>query len=350
MKSLVVSLLTAAMVLSGCTTYDESGNIVIEEKPAVSSEVEAEEKTPPVIAEEKPAVKEEAPSSEKEELPPPPDTGNEPAKNETPVEEKAEPETVKLPEKSEPEAPKEPEKTAEPVLDIDTLPNDNNGWGFVKKKDSFPEFTKGQKDMMAKYNCIYAGNQSEKVLYLTFDEGYENGYTAAILDTLKEKGVPAAFFITGPYLEKNGELIRRMIDEGHIVGNHSVNHPNMPSKATKAAMQEEILNLDRRFFELFGQHMTYFRPPEGAYSERSLAATSELGYKTVLWSFAYRDWETNNQQGANHAFDSVMPYLHNGCVILLHAVSKDNTEALGRIIDEARAKGYTFKSLDEFSY
>ncbi len=246
---------------------------------------------------------------------------------------------------------KEPvvEPSVEPD-EINSLPNDNNGWGFVKKKGAFPEFTKGQMDMMAKYNCIYFGNTEEKVLYLTFDEGYENGYTGVILDTLKEKGVPATFFITGPYLEKNRDLIGRMVNEGHIVGNHTVNHPNMPSKGTKEAMQEEILNLDRRFYELYGRHMTYFRPPEGAYSERSLAATNDLGYKTVLWSFAYKDWETDNQKGADYAFDSVMPYLHNGCVILLHAVSKDNTEALGRIIDAAREEGYVFKSLDEYKY
>ena len=256
-------------------------------------------------------------------------------------------EPADVPEEKPVEKPIEPEIPADT---INSLPNDNNGWGFVKKKGTFPEFTKGQMDMMAKYGCIYAGNKSEKVLYLTFDEGYENGYTGAILDTLKEKGVPATFFITGPYLEKNSDLISRMVAEGHIVGNHTVNHPNMPSKGTKEAMQEEILNLDRRFFELYGRHMTYFRPPEGAYSERSLAATNELGYKTVLWSFAYKDWETDNQKGADYAYESVVPYLHNGCVILLHAVSKDNTEALGRIIDAARAEGYVFKSLDEYKY
>ncbi len=231
--------------------------------------------------------------------------------------------------------------------EIDSLPNDNYGWGFVKRKGSAPEFTKGQMDMMEKYSCIYFENTEEKNLYLTFDEGYENGYTGAILDTLKEKGVPATFFITGPYLSKNYDLIKRMLDEGHIVGNHTVNHPNMPSKGTASAMQEEILNLDLKFYETFGSHMSYFRPPEGAYSERSLSATNALGYRTVLWSFAYKDWETNNQKGADYAFDSVIPYLYPGCVLLLHAVSSDNTEALGRIIDEARSQGYTFKSLDE---
>lgn len=236
------------------------------------------------------------------------------------------------------------------LSEINALGNDAYGWGFVKKPGAFPEFTAGQIDMMEKYSCIYEGNKEEKCLYLTFDEGYENGYTASILDTLKEKGVKAAFFITGPYLDTNFDLIKRMLDEGHIVGNHTVRHPNMPSLGTAEAMQQEITELDMKLYETFGVHTKYFRPPEGAYSERSLAAANAAGYKNVLWSFAYRDWETKNQKGAAHAVESVVPYLHNGCVMLLHAVSQDNAEALGTIIDEAKNQGYTFKSLDEFDF
>ncbi len=302
MKKLFAILLSSLLILNGCS-------LVITQKP--QDEIIEE-----IIKEE--PVKEEP--------------------IEEPIEEKEPPK----------EEVKEEPKEEIPAEGINSLPNDNYGWGFVKKKGAFPEFTKGQMDMMAKYNTIYFGNREEKTLYLTFDEGYENGYTGAILDTLKEKGVPAAFFVTGPYLSKNPDLIKRMLEEGHIVGNHTVNHPNMPSKGTAEAMQEEILSLDIKFYETYGQHMTYFRPPEGAYSERSLAATNAIGYRTVLWSFAYKDWETDNQKGADYAFDSVIPYLHAGCVILLHAVSKDNTEALGRIIDAAREQGYTFKSLDEF--
>ena len=269
MKRVVLGILCVALFLSGCTVYHEL--------PEPNGENEVITKEDSLLTDENTDEVKEEIVSEKEETATPEKTETSEATEEV-------------------TDPGESEITEENTSEIDSLPNDNNGWGFVKKKDSFPEFTKGQRDMMAKYNCIYAGNQSEKVLYLTFDEGYENGFTGQILDTLKEKGVPAAFFITGPYLEKNGDLIQRMVDEGHIVGNHSVNHPNMPSRGTKAAMQEEILNLDRRFFELYGQHMTYFRPPEGAYSERSLAATNDLGYKTVLWSFAYKDWETDNQR------------------------------------------------------
>lgn len=236
------------------------------------------------------------------------------------------------------------------LSEINALGNDSSGWGFVKKPGDFPEFTAGQIEMMGKYSCIYEGNKEEKCLYLTFDEGYENGYTASILDTLKEKGVKAAFFITGPYLDSNFDLIKRMLDEGHIVGNHTVRHPNMPSLGTAEKMQQEITELDMKLYETFGVHTKYFRPPEGSYSERSLAAANAAGYKNVLWSFAYRDWETDKQRGAEYAVESVVPYLHNGCVMLLHAVSKDNAEALGTIIDEARSQGYIFKSLDEFKF
>lgn len=244
-----------------------------------------------------------------------------------------------------------PEPEPEPVMteeEINALSNDSFGWGFVKKPGAPSEFTKGQRDMMEKYSCIYEGSAEGKPLYLTFDEGYENGYTAVILDTLKEKGVTAAFFVTGPYIDGNADLIRRMLDEGHIVGNHTVRHPNMPSLGTAEAMENEINELDLKFYEAFGEHLTYFRPPEGAYSERSLAATNAAGCKTVLWSFAYRDWERDNQKGAGYAKDSVIPYLYGGSVLLLHAVSSDNASALGDIIDSAREQGFTFRSLDEF--
>lgn len=234
--------------------------------------------------------------------------------------------------------------------EINALPNDSYGWGFKKNPGSYPEFTEGQREMMKEYECIYEGSKEEKVLYLTFDEGYENGYTASILDTLKEKNVQAAFFITGPYLDGNFDLIKRMLDEGHIVGNHTVKHPKIPTLETAEAMREEITSLDMKFYETFGSHMTYFRPPEGVYSARSLAAARSAGCINVLWSFAYRDWETNNQKGEQYAADSVIPYLANGSVLLLHAVSSDNAKALGTIIDTAREQGFEFKSLEEFVF
>ena len=192
-----------------------------------------------------------------------------------------------------------------------------------------------------------ANTQKEKKLYLTFDEGYENGHTAEILDILKEKGVPAAFFITGPYAKKENELVRRMIDEGHIVGNHTVNHPNLPKLQTAEKMEDELSQMRELVLELYGYEMKYMRPPEGEYSRRLLAVSRDMGFRTVFWSFAYKDWDVKAQKGKEYAFNQVSEYLHNGAVLLLHAVSEDNKKALPDIIDYARSQGYEFMSLDD---
>lgn len=235
------------------------------------------------------------------------------------------------------------------TFDLSTLSNESHGWGFVKKKGEKPDIDAGTVDLFQTYNTYFvsAPIEGEKTLFLTFDEGYENGYTTKILDILKEYDVPAAFFVTGPYIKDESDLVKRMVEEGHTVGNHTIHHPSMPTVFDNEALTKEMLDLDRQFYEMTGQNMKYMRPPRGEYSERTLALTANLGYKTVLWSFAYRDWETDKQQGAQHAYDSVTPYLHDGAILLLHAVSSDNTEALPRIIQYARDNGYTFKSLDE---
>lgn len=237
--------------------------------------------------------------------------------------------------------------TASEKIDTSALSNEKNGWGFRKIAGARPEFTKAQITSMQEYDCIYIGPEEEKVLYLTFDEGYENGYTAPILDTLREYNVSAAFFVTGPYLEKHSDLVNRMVEEGHIVGNHTVNHPSLPDKS-EAEIERELFELDEKFSKIYGFNMKYLRPPMGEYSDRTLAITENLGYTNVFWSFAYLDWEVNNQKGASHAFKQVTQGLHNGAVILLHAVSKDNAEALGQIIEYALEKGFIFKSLNDF--
>ncbi len=186
----------------------------------------------------------------------------------------------------------------------------------------------------------------EKVLYLTFDCGYENGYTSKILDVLKEKGVTAAFFCTLPQVRDNKELIARMINEGHIVGNHSVNHPDFSSLTTDKII-EEVKGFDDYMRENFGYSSLYFRYPQGKYSEKSTAVLNELGFKCVFWSLAYADWDLENQKGALHACETVLSRLHPGAVILLHSVSPDNAGALSDIIDTAVSRGYVFKSLEE---
>lgn len=231
------------------------------------------------------------------------------------------------------------------------LSNKTCAWGFRRMKDHVqPEFTASYTKPLDDYQGIYVGNSGESVIYLTFDEGYENGYTTTILDTLKEKEVTAVFFVTMPYVKQNPELIRRMIDEGHIVGNHTVNHPSMPSVTDDEKLKKEIMDLHNYVLENFDYEMTFLRPPKGEYSERTLAIARDLGYRTVLWSSAYADWDVNNQKGSEYAKGMILDYIHNGCVMLLHAVSKDNDAVLGDIIDEIRGRGYEFLSLNEFEY
>ena len=232
------------------------------------------------------------------------------------------------------------------------LSNTTYAWGFRRMNDNVqPEFTASYTKVLDDYEGIYVGNKNEKVIYLTFDEGYENGYTGKILDTLKEKEVTAIFFVTMPYVKQNADLVKRMIDEGHIVGNHTVNHPSMPSVTDDIKLEEEITKLHDYVEENFdGYEMTYLRPPKGEYSERTVKIAKDLGYKTVLWSSAYDDWDTTKQDRLDYARKMIYNYTHNGCVMLLHAVSKDNTFLLGEVIDKLRNEGYEFKSLDEFKY
>ena len=188
------------------------------------------------------------------------------------------------------------------------------------------------------YNANFIG-PDEKRIYLTFDEGYENGNTADILDILKEKNVKAVFFVTGHYVKTNPELVQRMIDEGHIVGNHSMNHKNFPS-ITPEEMYAEVQELHDYVQENFGYTMFLFRYPEGVFSEQSLAVLQDAGYQTAFWSYAYNDWDINNQPDPDTAYQKVTGALHPGAIYLLHAVSETNSQILGDFIDEARAQGY----------
>ena len=181
----------------------------------------------------------------------------------------------------------------------------------------------------------------DKHVCLTFDEGYENGYSAQILDTLKEKNVKAIFFCTYDYVKDNPELVERMIDEGHIVGNHSYRHYNFTNIDVDTAT-EEIMFLHDYVIDEFGYEMKYFRFPEGAFSERTLALADSLDYETLFWSFAYADWDTSSPPDPAAAYDHITSSTHNGAIILLHAVSSTNADILGSVIDNIREQGYTF--------
>jgi peptidoglycan-N-acetylmuramic acid deacetylase len=201
---------------------------------------------------------------------------------------------------------------------------------------------------LKKFDAAYLGDTSKKVLYLTFDAGYENGNTAKILDILKKHNVPAAFFLVGNYIEKNPDLVRRMADEGHIVGNHTMHHYDMSKISDKAAFQKELRDLEALYQQVTGREMPkFYRPPQGIYSESNLKMAQELGYKTVFWSLAYVDWNNDSQPTAEQAYAKLLPRIHNGAVVLLHSTSQTNAEILDDLLTKWKDMGYTFASIDE---
>lgn len=327
-KFIAIQLLVSILIISGCSKPNLQEHPMEENLP--NTTVSDVEKTPIPTMSDVPKT-------------PPPPTAKPTISQETPV--PTADDNVKAN-----EIKKDANTNANTNVDYskyNSIDNKGSGWGFKKNKGSEPDIYDSTKTLLNKYDAYYMDQTKPKALYLTFDEGYENGYTGKILDTLKKCDVPAAFFVTGPYIKEQSELIHRMINEGHIVGNHTVKHPNLPKLSSGEKMANELLSLETQFEELYGYKMKYMRPPEGEYSERLLSVAQDLGYKTVLWSFAYRDWNTDEQKGAAYAFDQVTPYLHDGAILLLHAVSKDNTEALESIITYAKSQGYEFRSLDE---
>ena len=213
------------------------------------------------------------------------------------------------------------------------------GQGTEVDENNRPTGAEMFNDEMNQYGC-YAMLEDNGEIYLTFDQGYENGYTEPILDTLKEKNVKAVFFLTGDYAERNEKLVKRMLDEGHIIGNHGMKHASLPT-LTDEQVRTEIMSLHDFVKEKYNYEMTLFRPPCGEYSEQSMAVCNELGYKTLLWSFAYPDWDVNNQPDPTAAFDKVTKSAHGGGIFLLHSVSSTNSEILGRVIDSLKEQGYT---------
>lgn len=195
------------------------------------------------------------------------------------------------------------------------------------------------------YDADFIGENSNKI-YLTFDQGYENGCTTPILDVLKEKNCPAVFFLTGHYVNTQPELIQRMIDEGHTLGNHSNNHPSFPDTPLEKC-KEEVESIHNTVKEQFGYEMSLFRFPAGEFSEKNLKLLQDMGYRSVFWSFAYRDWEVDNQPDPVTAKETIISKTHNGAIILLHSVSSTNAQILGEVIDELRAKGFEFASYEE---
>lgn len=244
-----------------------------------------------------------------------------------------------------------PEKENNISNNMDSFDNTERQWFFMPNKEGLtPDEPEEVLNLIKNRDAYYVGDTDSKCIYLTFDEGYENGFTPKILDTLKENNIKAAFFVTKPYVENNKELVKRMVKEGHLVCNHSVTHQSMDKLALedKEKFESEFLDTEEAFEEATGTKMPkFFRPPMGAYNELSLHYTQDLGYKTIFWSSAYRDYDVNNQPELDYAKDLIMERTHNGSIILLHAVSETNTEILDYLIKEWSNRGFEFKQLSE---
>ena len=224
---------------------------------------------------------------------------------------------------------------------------ETGAWGLSFQTEGQAPQGPASGDALERYDAVYVGNGDEKVIYLTFDAGYENGCTAQILDTLKAHNVSAAFFLVGDYMERNPDLVRRMLDEGHTVGNHTMNHPDM-SGLTGDTFEKEITELETLYRDITGQELPkYYRPPQGLYSQENLEAAQKLGYKTVFWSLAYVDWNNDSQPTAEYAFSKLLPRTHNGAVVLLHSTSKTNAAILDELLTRWEDMGYRFGTLDE---
>ena len=221
-------------------------------------------------------------------------------------------------------------------------------WGLSFRQEHTAPLGPASQEELSRYNAAYIGDTQEKVIYLTFDAGYENGCTEKILDILKEHDAPAAFFLVGNYIEKNADLVRRMVEEGHIVGNHTMHHPDMSKLSREADFSKELTDLEALFQDITGKQMPkYYRPPQGTYSKENLSMAKKLGYRTVFWSLAYVDWNNNDQPTDEEAFAKLLPRIHDGAVVLLHSTSETNARILDKLLTQWEEMGYTFESIDK---
>lgn len=236
----------------------------------------------------------------------------------------------------------------EPVSSPAAIPASAANWGLSFPNEGQSPIGNATTGELAKYNAYYLGDTSKKVIYLTFDCGYENGYTESILDTLKKHNAPAAFFVVGNMIESAPDIICRMAEEGHIVGNHTCHHPDMSAISDQAAFQKELDSLASLYKEATGQELPmYYRPPQGKYSTENLKQAQALGYKTIFWSLAYVDWYVDDQPTPEQAFNKLLPRMHNGAILLLHSTSSTNAQILDELLTRLKEQGYTFGRLTD---
>lgn len=222
-------------------------------------------------------------------------------------------------------------------------------WGLGFGKEGNKPTGNATPAQLAKYDAYFMAEGDEKVIYLTFDCGYENGNTEPILDALKKHNAPATFFVVGHYLESAPDIVKRMVEEGHTVGNHTYHHPDMSQISDQSSFQKEMQSVEEKYREVTGQELAlYYRPPQGKYSESNLKMAQEMGYATFFWSLAYVDWNQDSQPSHEEAFEKLTKRIHPGAVVLLHNTSKTNGEILDELLSKWEEMGYTFRPLSDF--
>lgn len=225
----------------------------------------------------------------------------------------------------------------------------SENWGLGFGQEGTQPTGNATVEELKKYNTSYVGSNTEKVIYLTFDAGYENGNTEPILDALKKHNVTATFFVVGHYLESAPELVKRMVADGHFVGNHTYHHLDMSSISSKESFEKEMKDVEDKFQEITGTLLTrFYRPPQGKYNTKNLEMAKEMGYHTFFWSLAYVDWYQDKQPSKEEAFKKLLGRIHPGAIVLLHSTSKTNGEILDELLTKWEEMGYTFRTLEDF--
>lgn len=221
-------------------------------------------------------------------------------------------------------------------------------WGLSFQEDGKAPIGNADSNHLKKLNAYYTGDTSKQTIYLTFDAGYENGNTTTLLDALKKHQVTATFFVVGNFIEDNPDLIKRMVKEGHTVGNHTYSHPDMSRISTKESFQTELNKVELLYQDITGEKMTkFYRPPQGKYSQANLKMAQELGYYTFFWSLAYVDWYENDQPSHEEAFEKLISRIHPGAIVLLHSTSSTNAEILDELLTRWEEMGYHFGDLND---
>ena len=233
---------------------------------------------------------------------------------------------------------------------VTTAATGSRDWGLRFSDEGQPPVGNASAEELAAYGAYYVAPTEEKIIYLTFDMGYENGYTETILETLAKHQAPAAFFLVGNYLTTQPELVKKLVEAGHVVGNHTWSHPDMGAITDPEAFAGELRQVEEAYTAITGQPLEkFYRPPQGKFSEQNLEQAREWGYTTVFWSLAYRDWVEEDQPSREEALSKLLPRIHPGAIVLLHPTSRTNAEILDELLTKYEEMGYRFGSLRELS-